>query len=414
MDMRKQVELLAPAGSFESLQAAIQAGADAVFFGMEQLNMRARAAKTFTLDDLPELVQRCKANDLKCYLTLNTIIYDHDISLMRNIIREAANNGVDAVIAMDPAVMQYACENNMPVHISTQANISNIEAISFYSRFADVMVLARELTLSQIRQISHQIEKRQIKGPSGNLVKVEAFAHGAFCMAVSGICYLSLHTDLASANRGACVQNCRRKYTVTDEEGNSLEVDNEYIMSPRDLCTIDILDQLTTSGISILKLEGRARAPEYVYEVTKCYREGLEALEQNTFTAGKIKEWKNRLSKVYNRGFWHGYYPGKPSKDWQAGAYGSQARQQKIYLGKGLHYFDNLRVAEFKMEAHHLKKEDSILITGPTTGLVKAQVNEIRVNDKNVEQVSKGTHFSIPVPRKIRESDKLYKIVGSS
>lgn len=409
--MLQKAEIMAPAGSFESLTAAIQGGADSVYFGIEQLNMRARAANNFTLDDLDEISHITSARKIKTYLTLNTIIYDHDLSLMKRIVNKAKEAGISAVIASDQAVIGYAASVGMPVHISTQANITNIETVRFYAHFADVMVLARELSLKQIKEIAREINQKQITGPSGNLVRLEIFVHGALCMAVSGKCYLSLHTHNASANRGACMQNCRRTYEVTDkEDGHSFEIDNEYIMSPKDLCTIDFIDQILDAGVSILKIEGRGRAPEYVKTVTRCYKEAVIAVREGNYTKAHIRRWKNELEKVYNRGFWDGYYLGQKLGEWSEG-YGSQATTRKIYVGKGQKYFPRKKIAEFKLESHQLELGDKILITGPRTGVIESTLTEMRIADLPETTVKKGAVFSIPLTVAIRPSDKLYKIV---
>lgn len=409
--MLQKAEIMAPAGSFESLTAAIQGGADSVYFGIEQLNMRARAANNFTLDDLDEISHITSARKVKTYLTLNTIIYDHDLSLMKRIVNKAKEAGISAVIASDQAVIGYAASVGMPVHISTQANITNIETVRFYAHFADVMVLARELSLKQIKEIAREINQKQITGPSGNLVRLEIFVHGALCMAVSGKCYLSLHTHNASANRGACMQNCRRTYEVTDkEDGHSFEIDNEYIMSPKDLCTIDFIDQILDAGVSILKIEGRGRAPEYVKTVTRCYKEAVIAVREGNYTKAHIRRWKNELEKVYNRGFWDGYYLGQKLGEWSEG-YGSQATTRKIYVGKGQKYFPRKKIAEFKLESHQLELGDKILITGPRTGVIESTLTEMRIADLPETTVKKGAVFSIPLTVAIRPSDKLYKIV---
>lgn len=402
---------MAPAGSWESMMAAIKAGAHSVYFGVEQLNMRARQTNNFTVEDLPEVARICSENQVKSYITLNTIIYDHDISLMRRIIDQAKEAGITAVIASDLAVMNYCRKKGMELHISTQSNITNIETVELYADYADVMVMARELTLKQVHDIVKTIQRQHITGPSGRLVEIEIFAHGALCMAVSGKCYLSLHTHHASANRGACIQNCRREYTVTDEEGIELAIDNEYIMSAKDLCTIDFLDKILEAGVKVLKIEGRGRAADYVYTTTRCYREAIEAIETGTYTPEKIAHWKEELSKVYNRGFWDGYYLGRKMGEW-SNQYGSVATQKKIYLGKGLKYFDKIGVGEFLLESHDIALGDSIVITGPTTGYVATTVAELRNADGLViDKANKGHTFSMPMPEKIRPSDKLYKIV---
>ena len=393
--------------------AAIQGGADAVYFGIEQLNMRARSSINFTTDDLEKIAAIAKEHKIKTYITLNTILYDHDLVLMRTIVNKAKQCGISAVIASDPAVMNYAKKVGMAVHISTQANITNIESVEFYAQFADVMVMARELTLEQVEKIVREIKRRKIKGPSGKLVAVEIFGHGALCMAVSGKCYLSLHTHFASANRGACVQNCRRSYIVKDkEEEIEFEVDNEYIMSAKDLCTIGFLDKIMDAGVSVLKIEGRGRSEDYVYTVTQCYREALDAIAKGTYTKKKIENWTKRLETVFNRGFWDGYYLGRTTGEWND-EYGSKATKKKIYLGKGVKYFNNIGVGEFVIEAQSLKVGDEILITGPTTGIIKDKVTELRVNNKKQDKVKKGDVMSMPLQSKMRGSDKLYKVVNA-
>lgn len=402
---------MAPAGSFESLMAAIKAGANSIYFGVEQLNMRARSSNNFTLDDVREVVARCEAANVKSYITLNTIIYDHDVNLMRNIVDIAKAERVSAIIASDHAVMNYAKKIGMPVHISTQANITNIESIAFYTNFADVMVLSRELTLNQVGHIAREIKRQNIMGPSGELVRVEVFVHGALCMAVSGKCYLSLHSHNASANRGACVQNCRREYIVTDkEEGLEYEIDNEYIMSAKDLCTIGFLHKILEAGVTVLKIEGRGRSADYVYTTTQCYREAVDAIATSTYTRKRVEEWTNRLATVFNRGFWDGYYLGRTMGEW-SDAYGSKATERKLFLGRGVKYFDRLRVGEFDMQTHSLKVGDEVMITGPVTGFIRASVSELRVEDVSVQCVSKGATFSMPVPDIVRREDKLYKIL---
>ncbi|GAB4452878.1 MAG: peptidase U32 family protein [Bacteroidia bacterium] len=404
---------MSPAGSFESLMAAIKAGCNSVYFGIEQLNMRARSSINFTLEDLKEIAQIAKENKIKTYITLNTILYDHDLRLMREIVDAANEHGIDAVIASDHAVLNYCRKIGMTAHISTQCNITNIESVEFYSAFADVMVLSRELSLKQVADIVREIERRQITGPNGNLVRIEIFGHGALCMAVSGKCYLSLHSHNASANRGACIQNCRRSYIVIDkEEGYELEIDNEYIMSAKDLCTIDFLDKIIDAGVSVLKIEGRGRSADYVYVTTQCYREAIDSIYDGTYSEEKIEDWKKRLSTVFNRGFWDGYYLGRKMGEWSK-EHGSSATKKKIYLGVGRKYFDKIQVGEFMMETHSLKKGDEIIITGPKTGIIKTKVEEIRMNDNPVEEVKKGDVFSIKVPEKIRPSDKLYKWVDA-
>lgn len=407
----QHIELMAPAGNFESLQAALDNGADSVYFGVEQLNMRARASINFTLNDLEEISRRCKAKNVRTYLTLNTIVYDHDLSIVKTLIKRAEEAKITAVIAMDQAVISIAREVGMEVHISTQINITNIETVKFYAMFADTMVLSRELSLRQVKKITEQIEKDQIKGPSGKLVEIEIFGHGALCMAVSGKCYMSLHSHNSSANRGACKQNCRKKYTVIDQEtGFEMELDNEYIMSPKDLCTIDFLDQVAEAGIKVLKIEGRGRAPEYVAKVIKCYREAIDAITKGTYSKKEVVSWMLELEKVYNRGFWNGYYLGQKLGEWSNGS-GSHATQKKVYLGKGMHFFPKAKIGEFKIEAYDISVGDTILITGPTTGAQELEVKEMLVNDEKLDKGSKGDLVTIPLDFRIRPSDKLYKIV---
>jgi len=409
----RTIEIMAPAGSWQSLHAAIQGGANSVYFGIEQLNMRAKSSNNFTLKDLVEIAELCNKNNIKNYITLNTIIYDHDLILMKKIVDTAKQTGITAIIASDQAVISYAASINMEVHISTQTNITNIEAIRFFAQFAEVVILSRELSLLQIKEITKEIEKQQIKGPSGNLVQIEIFVHGALCMAVSGKCYLSLHTSNSSANRGACIQNCRKTYTVTDkEDGHQFDIDNEYIMSPKDLCTIGFLDQVLDSGINILKIEGRGRSPEYVKTTTQSYREAADAYLEGTYNKEKVKGWINKLETVYNRGFWDGYYLGQKMGEW-TGIHGSKASKKKIYLGKAKNYFTKIQVAEFDLETQQLKEGDNILITGRTTGIIESVVGEIRLNNKQVKSVKKGDNFSMKLVHTVRPSDKLYKIVNS-
>jgi len=409
----KSIEIMSPAGSWESLQAAIQGGANSVYFGIEQLNMRAKSSNNFTLDDLIEIASLCIKNNIKSYITLNTIIYDHDLILMQKIIDTAKKEGINAIIASDQAVIAYASSVQMKVHISTQINITNIETIRFYSNFADVIVLSRELSLRQIKNITNEIEKQQIKGPSGNLIQLEIFAHGALCVAVSGKCYMSLHTTNSSANRGACIQNCRKTYSVTDkEDGYQFDIDNEYIMSPKDLCTIGFLNQVLDSGPNILKIEGRGRSPEYVKTTTQCYREAADSYLNGSYTKDKIEGWITKLKTVYNRGFWDGYYLGQKLGEWTK-THGSKATKKKIYLGKAKKYFTNLQVAEFNIESFNLKKGDNILITGTTTAVIETIVDEMRNNDKLVTDVKKGDNFSMKLDYFIRPNDRLYKVVNA-
>ena len=407
---RQDIELMAPVGSYESLMAAIQGGANSVYFGIEQLNMRAKSTNNFTLDDLKKIAEIGKENNLKTYLALNTIIYDHDVKLMRAIVDTAKESGVTALIVSDQAVLNYASTIGMEVHISTQVNVSNIETVKFYAHFADVMVLARELSLKQVKEITKAIENEQIKGTSGELIKIEIFAHGALCMAISGKCYLSLHEQNSSANRGACLQTCRKSYIVTEKEtGYELEVDNEYIMSPKDLLTIGFVDKILDAGVTVLKIEGRARPAEYVKIVSECYSEAVEAVIDESYGIEKIKAWETRLSSVFNRGFWDGYYLGRKIGEWSK-EYGSKATKQKFYIGKGSNYFSKIGVAEFQLQAGELAVGDEILITGPTTGVVELTVSEIRVDMKPIEKAVKGQTISIPVPSQVRRSDKLYKM----
>lgn len=411
--MNNDIEILAPVGSYESLTAALKAGCNSIYFGVEQLNMRARSSINFTLEDLKEISRICTEQNVKTYLTINTVLYDHDISLMKTIVTQAKENGITAVIASDHAAMAYCKSIGMPLHISTQANVTNIETVEFYAAFANVMVLSRELSLRQVAEISRDIEKRQIKGPSGELVRLEVFAHGALCMAVSGKCYLSLHSNNSSANRGACIQNCRKKYIVTDkEDGVELEIDNEYIMSAKDLCTIGFLDKILNSGVNILKIEGRGRSADYVDIVVRCYKEAAIAIKEGSYTQEKIDNWLKQLATVYNRGFWDGYYLGRKMGEWN-NSYGSKATEKKIFIAKGIKHFRKSKVGEFRMESHTLNQGDKIMITGPAIGVIKTDVQEIRVNDANVESVSKGDVFTIKVDETIRSSSKLYKIVSN-
>ena len=410
---RQDIELMAPAGSFESLMAAVQGGADSIYFGIEQLNMRARSSYNFTRKDLPEIVKIARNNNLKTYLTVNTVIYDDEIELVKEIIDLAKREGVDAIIASDVAVMDYAFNIGVEVHLSTQLNISNINSLSFYSRFADVAVLARELNLGQVRKIYENIKTLNLKGPSGKEVKLEMFVHGALCMAISGKCYLSLHEHNHSANRGDCFQVCRRGYTVTDKEkGNQLEIDNEYIMSPKDLSTIHFINKILDAGVRVLKIEGRARSPEYVKTVVKCYNEAVNSVVEGSYTIDKIELWKKELSKVFNRGFWDGYYLGQRLGEWSH-VYGSQATTRKIYCAKGTNYFDRIGVAEFLVEAGEINVGDQILITGPTTGVIESVITEIQVDRKKVPKAIKGEKCSFPLETVIRRSDKLYRVVGN-
>lgn len=407
----QKIELMAPAGNFESLQAAIDNGANSVYFGVEQLNMRARASINFKINDLKEIVSRCEINNVRTYLTLNTIIYDHDLNVVKTLLNAAKEANLTAVIAMDQAVIAYARQIGMEVHISTQINITNIETVRFYSMFADTMVMSRELSLRQIKRICNQIQKQQITGPSGRLVEVEIFGHGALCMAVSGKCYLSLHSHNSSANRGACKQNCRKPYKLIDQEsGFEIQVDNEYMMSPKDLCTIGILDQVVETGIKVLKIEGRGRAPEYVAKVIRCYREAIDSIENDTYSNAKINDWMKELESVYNRGFWDGYYLGQKLGEWSQGS-GSHAKQKKVYIGKGLHYYDKAKIGHFRIESYDIKVGDHLLVTGPTTGAKEFDLTELMVDDILQKTATKGEECTIPIDFKVRSSDKLYKLV---
>lgn len=404
---------MAPVGSFESLMAAIQGGADSIYFGIEQLNMRARSSHNFTMDDMLKIGSICKEHDIQTYLTVNTIMYDKDLDFMKNVIRKAKEQKIGAIIASDQSAIQYAHSVDIPVHISTQLSISNIETIKFYSGYADVMVLARELDLEQVSAITKTIREENIKGPGGGLVAIELFAHGALCMAISGKCYLSLHEQNYSANRGECMQTCRKSYLVTEKEsGYELEIDNEYIMSPKDLCTINFINKILDAGVKILKIEGRARPPEYVYTVTKCYDEAVKAYIDGSYGEEKIKNWRQSLSSVFNRGFWDGYYLGQKIGAWSH-RYGSRATKRKIYIGKAINYFTKIKVAEFKIETGTLKAGDDILITGPTTGVVYSHIKEIRVDRKPVNKATKGEYFSIAIENQVRRSDKLFKVVDA-
>lgn len=403
-----EVEVLSPAGSFESLMAAFQGGANAVYFGIGDLNMRAKSTLNFTVADLPQVVQMCHKRGVKAYLTVNTVLYDQDMEPMHEIMQTAANEGVDAVIVSDQAAMTYARMVGLEVHLSTQLNISNLESLQFYSQWADVVVLARELNLQQVSAINEGIRQRNIVGPSGKPIKIEMFVHGALCMAISGKCYLSLHEANLSANRGSCIQICRHSYTVTDNEtGAQLAIDNEYVMSPKDLCTIGFLDRILEAGASVLKIEGRARAPEYVKTVTECYREAVQAVTLNTYTEEKIADWTQRLSAVFNRGFWDGYYLGRRLGEWSH-RYGSAATERKQYVGKVVNYFSKLGVAEIAVEATQLHVGQHIMIIGPTTGVLDSQVTQLEVDEKPAEFSPQGVHCSIKVPQKVRRADKLF------
>ncbi|MEE0528097.1 MAG: peptidase U32 family protein [Prevotellamassilia sp.] len=409
--MKHTYEIMAPVGSREALAAALKAGADSIYFGIEALNMRAHSATHFTIDDLHDIAARCNEQGVKSYLTVNTIIYDNDIELMHRICDAAHEAGISAVIASDVAVMTYCNKIGQEVHLSTQLNISNTEALKFYAQFADVVVLARELNLDQVSEIYRAIEEEHIVGPMGEPVRIEMFCHGALCMAVSGKCYLSLDNLGRSANRGECMQVCRRSYTVRDREtGVELDVDNKYIMSPKDLKTIGFIDRMMKAGVRVFKIEGRARSAEYVYTVVQCYKEAIAAVEEGTFTPEKVEEWNKRLATVFNRGFWNGYYLGQKMGEWSE-VYGSSATEKKQYVGKGMKYFAKLGVGEFYIEAGEFEPGDKLLITGPTTGALYVEATDIHGDNGPVDKAMKGMRVSIPVPEKVRPSDRLYKIV---
>ena len=406
-------EIMAPVGSRESLAAAIQSGADSIYFGIEKLNMRAHSASTFTITDLQEIAETCNQHGIKSYLTVNTIIYDEDIPLMHEIVDAAKKAGISAVIASDVAVMTYCRQVQQEVHLSTQLNISNIEALRFYAQFADVVVLARELNMDQVAEIHRQAVEQQICGPSGNPIRIEMFCHGALCMAISGKCYMSLDAANRSANRGECVQICRRSYTLTDTEtGHQIEVDNKYLMSPKDLKTVRFIDRMMKAGVRVFKIEGRARGPEYVYTVVKCYKEAIQSVLDGTFTTEKKDQWDERLARVFNRGFWDGYYQGQQMGEWNK-EYGSCATERKVYVGRGQKYFSKLGVAEFSVEATTFQVGDKLLITGPTTGVMYITADEIHDDHGAVQVAQQGTRVSVAVPDKVRPSDKLFKLVDN-
>ncbi|GAB6976672.1 peptidase U32 family protein [Prevotella falsenii] len=413
MDIQ-EYEIMAPVGSRESLAAAIQAGAGSIYFGIGQLNMRSHSANHFTIEDLKEIAETCNERGIKTYLTVNTVIYGEDINAMREIIDAAKAANITAVIVSDVAVMVYCRQVGMEVHLSTQLNISNIEALKFYAQFADVAVLARELNMEQVAEIYRQIEEQDIRGPRGELVRIEMFCHGAFCMAISGKCYMSLHDSNRSANRGQCTQICRRSYTVTDNEtGNQLEIDNKYIMSPKDLKTIRFIDKMMKAGVRVFKIEGRARGPEYVYEVVTCYKEAIQSVLDGTYTEEQKDKWDERLSTVFNRGFWDGYYQGQRLGEWTKN-YGNKATEKKVLVGKVMKYFSKLGVAEIAVEASEIEKDQNMLITGPTTGILKFDASEIRYDLKPVEKAEKGWRVSVPVPEKVRPNDKVYKLLKTN
>lgn len=406
--MERQIEIMAPAGNFEALMAAIQGGANSIYFGVENLNMRSHSANNFTMADLPEITRICSENNVKSYLTLNIIMYNEDLEKGKQTLQAALDAGVSAVIASDISVILYARSIGLEVHISTQANISNIEAVRFYSQFADVVVLARELNMEQVKEIHNQIIEQNICGPSGRLVEIEMFCHGALCMAVSGKCYLSLHEYNHSANRGSCFQICRRGYEVTDlETGRQLEVDNKYIMSPKDLCTIEFMDKMFNAGVKVFKIEGRARGAEYVKKVALAYRRAADLLEEGTFTPEKATEFKKELEEVFNRGFWDGYYQGARLGEWSK-VYGSNATRKKTYIGKVTNYFSNIGVAEILVEAAPISVGQHLMIIGPTSGVVEMDLEEIRVELQPAQSASQGTHCSIPCPQRVRRADKVY------
>lgn len=408
----KKIEIMAPVGSYEALHAAINSGADSVYFGIEKLNMRARAANNFTTEDLKKIVKICKENKVRTYLTLNTIMYDEDLGLMREICDTAKETGITAVICCDIAALSYARSIGLEVHMSTQTNISNIEAVKFYAQFADVVVLARELSLEQIARIVTEIKEQDVRGPKGELIEVEIFVHGALCVSISGKCYMSLATYNFSANRGACLQSCRRAYKVIDEEtGDELKVENKYVMSPKDLCTIEFIDKILETGVKVLKIEGRGRAPDYVATVVKVYKEAVDSYLTGNYTKEKIERWKKELESVFNRGFWQGgYYCGKKLGEW-SGSYGNKATKRKVYLGRVKNYFAKVNVGEFMLESGKLSVGDEIIITGPTTGVIKQKVRSIFVKDKKVNSAEKGDRITVPVVERLRPADKLYVVV---
>ncbi len=409
----KSFEITAPVGSFESLAAALQAGASSIYFGAGNLNMRSKSSFNFTIEDLLEIQKIASENNVKTYLTVNTVIYDSDIAYMKQVLDAAKSAGINAIIASDIAVISEARQRGLTVHCSTQLNISNIEAVKFFAQFADVMVLARELSLDQVKLITQEIKRSQIKGPSGELIKIEIFGHGALCMAISGKCYLSLHTQDHSANRGECLQICRRKYIVTEkEQGYELEVDNEYIMSPKDLATIGFLDKIIDAGVSILKIEGRGRSPEYVKRVVECYKEAADAVLDGTYTLEKIENWRERLAEVFNRGFWDGYYLGQTIGEWNS-QYGSSATKKKVYIGYVQNYYPKAKVAAILVQAGELSLGDDIMVIGNKTGVSEQKISEIRLEDKQIGTATKGQLCSIPTSEVLRANDKVYKFVDA-
>ncbi len=407
----KTIEIMSPVGSYESLMAAINAGAGSVYFGVEKLNMRAVSSKNFTLEDLKTITSICNDHNVKSYLTVNSILYDEDILVMQQIITAAKQNGISAIIASDIAAIEYAREHNIEVHISTQLNVTNTSSVRYYAQYADVIVLARELNLNQVCAICENIEKEQIKGPSGNLVRIEMFIHGALCMAVSGKCYLSLHAQNHSANRGDCLQICRRPYEVKDKTSNlTLEIDNEYIMSPKDLATIDFLDKILDSGVTVLKIEGRGRSPEYVKVATEVYHDAVEAYLNGNFTDDKIQIWRERLERVYNRGFWDGYYLGRKMGEW-TDRHGSSATTKKVYVGKAMNYYGKIQIVDFLVEDQEIAVDDEFYIIGPTTGVIEGKLTDLKVENSDEKVGRKGDRITFSLPNKIRENDKLYKII---
>ena len=411
--MKKNIEIMAPVGSYEALSAAIQAGAGSVYFGIGKLNMRSRSAKNFTLDDLRQLAETCNANGVKSYVTVNTVIYDEEMEEMHQLLDAIKANGISAIIASDQSVIQYARQIGVEVHMSTQCNITNLEAVKYYSQFADVMVTARELNIDQVRHITEEIERQQIRGPHGELVRIEVFCHGALCMAISGKCNLSQDLFNSSSNRGACLQLCRRGYDVKErEEGYELALENQYIMSPKDLCTLPFLDRVLDAGVEVLKIEGRGRSPEYTKMTVEVYHEAVKAIQEGTFTQEKIDAWMERLKSVYNRGFWDGYYLGRRTFEWSE-KYGSQATQTKEFIGTVTNYFSRLSVAEIRVETHDLNVDDPFMIIGPTTGVYEDSIRELRLDDGPVPQAVKGDLCSIPVKSVVRRGDKVYKIISA-
>ncbi len=410
---RAEIEIMSPVGSYASLQAAIQGGAASVYFGVGKLNMRSKSSTNFTLDDLKAIVEICRRRGVRTYLTVNTVLYDEELEDMRRIIDAAKKNGITAIIASDLAAIQYAHSVGMEVHVSTQVNITNLESLRFFAAYADVMVLAREMTLEHVRKITRAIQRENITGPSGQLVQIELFVHGALCMAISGKCYLSLHEKNHSANRGKCLQTCRKSYIVTEKQsGNELEIDHEYIMSAKDLSTVHFLNKILDAGVSVLKIEGRGRSPEYVKTVTAVYREAVDAWFEGDYTEDKIEQWQQRLRTVFNRGFWDGYYLGQRLGEWSH-RYGSRATRRKILVGQITNYYKRINVAELLAEANTVRVNDQIMIIGPTSGVIEDTVREIRVDDRQVEESPRGIKCSIPIDQTVRRSDKLYKVVDA-